>query len=510
MISGIEHRVHIGGLWPPLFILLRNEREILRIRSSDGARVFSPWTQVHGRSFCKPAETSVKGGSTVIRTRTVVAILSVAWVFIIQGSLVSDAQSQSIRTVGLRQVVTGLTSPLTLVEPPDGTGRLFVVDQIGLIRIISREGQLLPEPYLDVRDRMVNLSRSYDERGLLSMAFHPNFRENRRFFIHYSAPLRSGAPEGWNNTGTVSECVQSADDPSRADPASEKIILQLDQPQSNHNGGTIAFGPDGMLYIATGDGGGANDVGAGHVEDWYQANPGGNGQNVTENLLGKILRIDVDGGSPYGIPPDNPFARGGGKAEIFAYGLRNPYRFSFDTGGSRQLIAGDVGQELWEEVSVIRNGGNYGWNVKEGAHCFDVANPENPQIRNCPDSEPGGKPLIDPVLEYRNSRNGGMGISVIGGYVYRGSAMPQFQGEYIFGDWSAAPRRPDGLIFVATPRPEGPWQFQQLRIAGAPEGRLGEFVVGFGQDSAGEVYVLTSDTPGPTGQNGKVYKLVQP
>jgi glucose/arabinose dehydrogenase len=446
-----------------------------------------------------------------VRTfRIVAGVLAIAWAFGLNGQLVKDAESQGVRSVGLQQVASGLTSPLALVEAPDGTGRLFVVDQIGLVRIISRDGQLLPEPFLDVRDRMVSLNSGYDERGLLSMAFHPNFSENKRFFVHYSAPLRTGAPDSWNNTGIISEFVQSAENSAKADPASEKIILQLDQPQANHNGGTIAFGPDGMLYIATGDGGGANDVGVGHAEDWYQANAGGNGQNVTENLLGKILRIDVDANSPYGIPADNPFARGGGKAEIFAYGLRNPYRFSFDKGGNRQLIAGDVGQGLWEEVSVIQNGGNYGWNVKEGAHCFDAANSEAPQIRNCPDTEPGGKPLIDPVLEYRNARNGGMGISVIGGYVYRGSAMPQFAGEYIFGDWSATPRQPNGIIFVAKPAPRGSWEFQQLRISNFPQGKLQEFVVGFGQDSSGEVFVLTSATPGPAGQNGKIYKLVQP
>jgi glucose/arabinose dehydrogenase len=357
---------------------------------------------------------------------------------------------------------------------------------------------------------MVRLNPGYDERGLLSMAFHPNFRENRRFFVHFSAPLRSGAPNGWNNTGTISEFMQSADNPAKADPASEQVILQLDQPQANHNGGTIAFGPDGKLFIATGDGGAANDVGVGHAEDWYQANAGGNGQNVTENLLGKILRIDVDAGSPYGIPSDNPFAQGGGKGEIFAYGLRNPYRFSFDIGGNRQLIAGDVGQDLWEEVNVIRSGENYGWNVKEGTHCFDAANPENPQIRNCPDAAPEGKPLVDPVLEYRNARGDGIGLSVIGGHVYRGSSMPQFQGEYIFGDWSATPRQPNGLIFAARPRPNGPWEFQKLRVAGSPDGQLKEFVVGFGQDSAGEMYLLTSGTAGPTASNGKVYKLVKP
>ena len=198
---------------------------------------------------------------------------------------------------GLRQVAAGLTSPVALIEPPDGSRRLFIVDQIGLIRVLLPDGQLLAEPFLDVRDRLVTLMPNFDERGLLGLAFHPSYAENGRFFVFYSAPLRDGAPAGWNCTSHVSEFLVSSD-PNRADPASERILLQVDKPQFNHNAGTVVFGPDGNLYISLGDGGGANDVGLGHVEDWYADNAGGNGQDITDNLLGSIAGALVLHASP--------------------------------------------------------------------------------------------------------------------------------------------------------------------------------------------------------------------
>jgi glucose/arabinose dehydrogenase len=262
--------------------------------------------------------------------------------------------------VGLRLVADGLTSPVDLVPVPDGSGRMFVVDQVGLIRILRPDGTLASQPFLDLRDRIVKLSPSYDERGLLGLAFHPDYAHNGRFFVYYSAPLRPGAPAGFNTTSTVSEFHVSASDPDRADTGSERVLLQVDKPQSNHNAGTLLFGPDdGDLYISIGDGGGANDVGLGHVDDWYDANAGGNGQDVTQNLLGNILRIDVDSGDPYGIPADNPFVGRPGLDEIYAYGFRNPYRMSFDMGGTHRLLVGDAGQGRWEEVSDVTRGGDY-------------------------------------------------------------------------------------------------------------------------------------------------------
>lgn len=412
-------------------------------------------------------------------------------------------------SVALTMVAEGLTAPVTLVEPPGAAGRRLVVDQIGLIRVLASDGNLLAEPFLDVRSRLVPLRPRYDERGLLGVAFHPNYAANGRFFVYYSAPLRPNAPAGYDHTNRLSEFRVSADR-NRADAASERILLEMDQPQFNHNGGTIAFGPDGYLYLSIGDGGGANDVGLGHVEDWYEQNPGGNGQDLEQNLLGSILRIDVNGGSPYRAPSDNPFVGRPGQDEVYAYGFRNPYRFSFDMGGTRALIVADAGQNLWEEVSVVTRGGNYGWNVKEGTHCFDARNARQIPAQ-CPSTGPGGVPLIDPVIEFAHTGNpagGGLGVVVVGGYIYRGSAIRGLRGHYIFGSWSRSFRQPDGSVFVATPQAAGQWPMRELSLGTDQGGRLNRYVLGFGQDAAGEVYVLTSDMTGPSGTTGRVFRLV--
>lgn len=419
-------------------------------------------------------------------------------------------------TARIELLAEGLTAPVTLMEPPDGSGRLFVVDQVGQIRIIDAAGNLLAEPFLDVSDRMVTLNPGFDERGLLGLAFHPDYASNGRFFVYYSAPLREGGAAGFNHTSHISEFAVSAD-PNLADPASERILLQVDEPQANHNAGALAFGPeDGYLYITLGDGGGANDNQFGHVEDWYDENGGGNGQDVSDNLLGSILRIDVDGEWPYAIPADNPFVGREGMDEIFAYGLRNPYRFSFDKGGDHALYVADVGQGLWEEVNRVELGGNYGWNVKEGTHCFDAEN--NREIpESCPDVVgPGhpdeGAPLIDPVIEYASSSQpGGLGRAVVGGFIYRGSDIPQFRGRYVYGDWSTGFGTPDGSLFVSKTRQDDRlWQLHPIMLQERADGRLGHFLLGFGQDADGELYVLTSDASGPRENTGKVYRLMPP
>ncbi|MGQ0713081.1 MAG: PQQ-dependent sugar dehydrogenase [Gemmatimonadaceae bacterium] len=235
-----------------------------------------------------------------------------------------------------------MASPIAIISADDRTGRLFIVDQTGTIHILTKRGELLATPFLDVRPRMVPLRPGFDERGLLGLAFHPNYRKNGRFFVYYSAPLRPGAPAGFNHTARIAEYRVSSD-PNVADPASERVVLEIDKPQFNHNGGTLLFGKDRMLYISIGDGGGANDVGLGHVEDWYPENGGGNGQDIQQNLLGNILRIDIDRGTPYGIPRSNPFAGKPGLDEIWAYGLRNPYRMSFGMKGGHRLFVGDAG-----------------------------------------------------------------------------------------------------------------------------------------------------------------------
>ncbi len=387
---------------------------------------------------------------------------------------------------------------------------MFVVDQAGTIRILDSDGELLEEPFLDLGDKIVELMDDFDERGVLGLAFHPDYSENGRFFVYYSAPLRAGAPADFNHTSHIAEFTVS-DDPNVADPDSERILLQVDQPQFNHNAGQITFGPDGFLYIPLGDGGGADDVGTGHVEDWYETNEGGNGQDVESNLLGSILRIDVDGGFPYGIPADNPFvADPTVPGEIWAYGFRNPFRISFDEGGEEpQLFVSDAGQNQWEEVSIVEVGGNYGWNVKEGTHCFSTENPDE-SLDSCPEIGARGEPLVDPIIEYLNvNQEGGLGLVVIGGFVYRGDDLEDFQGQYIFGDYSRTSDTGDGTLFVATP-PEtggGLWNMEELAISNRDDGRIGEFVLSFGQDSDNELYVLTTEMPGPTGTTGKVYRL---
>jgi hypothetical protein len=297
-------------------------------------------------------------------------------------------------------------------------------------------------------------------------------------------------------------------------------VLEVDEPQFNHNGGTLLFGPsDGYLYISLGDGGGADDVELGHVEDWYAANAGGNGQDIQQNLLGDILRIDVDSGVPYGIPADNPFRATPGCAdgcdETWAYGFRNPYRMYFDLGGNRDLFVGDAGQELWEEVSIAVKGGTFGWNVKEGTHCFSTENPDESPAE-CPDTvgaghPRAGEPLIDPVIEVCKPPSAGRP----GGSCGRRPRLPRPRLAPVLRALCLRRLEPGvrGARRVAVrrhARKRGLWMTQELWIVTSPTGRLEHYLLGFGQDPAGEIYVLTTDETGPTGTTGKVFKLVRP
>ena len=404
--------------------------------------------------------------------------------------------------VELELLAEGLTAPVALREAPDDSDRLFVVDQTGLIRIIAEDGDLLPQPFLDLRARTVQVSAGFDERGLLGLAFHPDYEDNGRFYVYYSAPLRQGATPGFDHTSHVSEFTVSSD-PDRANPSSERVLLQVDQPQFNHNGGMVEFGPDGYLYLSLGDGGGGGDDDPGHVDDWYEDNDGGNGQDVEENLLGSILRIDVDAGNPFGVPSDNPFVGRAGLDPIWAYGFRNPYRFSFDLS-TGDLLVGDAGQG-WQEVDLVRRGRNYGWNVREGRHCFNTDDPTRDRP-SCPERGEFGEFLLAPVIEYANAANDGPGVAVVGGFVYRGEAVPRLDGLYVFGDYSRALDEPDGSVFVAEPSVYG-WEFEEL-LFGPGERRLEEYLLGLGQDLEGELYVLTSTTGTPLGSSGKVYRIV--
>lgn len=402
--------------------------------------------------------------------------------------------------VGIELVADGMTAPLALKAAPDGSGRLFVVDQAGMIWLLSADGQRQEQPFLDLRDRIVELEPDYDERGVLGLAFHPQFAENGRFFVYYSAPLSENAPEGWDHTSHISEFTVSADNPDMADPASERLLLAVDEPQSNHNAGQIEFGPDGFLYIPLGDGGGANDTDEGHT-------PGiGNGQDIS-NVLGSILRIDVDSGDPYGIPADNPFVNTDGvPPETFAFGFRNPFHISFDRQGDGRLFAADAGQELYEEVSIVTAGGNYGWNIMEGAHCFNPEAPETPPA-TCPDVGAQGEPLIAPVIEIDHST----GVVIVGGYVYHGASNADLQDNYVFATYTVAPTYPGGGLFVARPAADGGlWSVDEIHVTNGDEGHVGGFIRALGEDANGELYVLASQNPGPAGNTGVIYRIIAP
>jgi glucose/arabinose dehydrogenase len=411
--------------------------------------------------------------------------------------------------LGLQLVATNFTSPSTLISLPDRSGRLLIADQIGTVHVLNKDGKVSEQLFFDARSKLVKLNQGFDERGLLGLALHPRFTENRKLYVYYSGPRSSAAPTNWDHTSHIAEFKVMENDVSRVDPASERVLLRIDQPQANHNCGRILFGPDGFLYIGTGDGGGANDNQVGHGMQ-------GNGQDTT-TLLGKILRIDVDKGTGYGIPSDNPFADGKqGRPEIFAFGLRNPWGISFDRGGNRELFAADVGQNLYEELNIIVKGGNYGWRVREGFHAFDPLKPNEPPA-DAPTTDAAGRPFIDPVLVYKHPARNKIdptqvqGISVTGGYVYRGQAIPELQGKYVFADWSRSWALPDGVLFVAARSGSGKeakWSLDFLRLSSLPNDKLGAYIVSFGEDEAGELYVLTSGRNTLTGQTGKVFKLV--
>jgi glucose/arabinose dehydrogenase len=347
-------------------------------------------------------------------------------------------------TIQLIEVASGLSSPLYLTSPANDS-RLFVVEQAGRIRII-KNGQVLAQPFLDIVSRV----SSGGERGLLSVAFHPSYAANGFFYVNFTDLAGN----------TRVERFKVSSNPDVGDASSSKLILGVTQPFANHNGGLNLFGPDGMLYIGLGDGGSGGD-------------PQGNGQR-TNTLLGKILRIDVDNGDPYSIPSGNPFAnQSGARPEIWAYGLRNPWRFSFDRTAGLLFVA-DVGQGSLEEIDVVpttRAGVNYGWNIMEGSSCFGSG--------SC--STAGLEP---PVIEYNHS---GGACSVTGGYAYRGSAIPELAGHYFYSDYCAGFLR-SFLYSNGAATDQRTWDV----------GTIGS-VTSFGEDAAGEMYIVV--------QQGRVYRI---
>lgn len=414
---------------------------------------------------------------------------------LVAGSIVGPAAAET--KIKLEPFVTGLNSPLAMVQPA-GDKRMFVIEQYGIVRIINAEGKLESEPFMNIRSLLPDLHHDFDERGLLGLAFHPKFKDNGKFYVAYSAKLNFQSDLGkmlwYSHSNIVAEYQVSKDDPNVADRNSGRVLTSIDWPQFNHNGHWIGFGPDGMLYISSGDGGYANDWGIGHnVTE-------GNGQDLL-SLNGKMLRIDVDGGVPYGIPKDNPFV-GNDDAlpEIYAYGLRNPWRCSFDTKGG-DLICGDVQQNSYEEVSVITKGANLGWRVMEATHCFDYVNP-NEHPKSCNNTA-----MIPPIIEYKNCTaqpEGCLGISVTGGYVYHGKAAG-WDGKMIFGDWSKSFGEMDGQIFIGSKGSDGKWSLDVAKVDGMD---TVPYILAFAQDAAGEVYALTSITTGPNGKLDTIYKIV--
>ena len=340
--------------------------------------------------------------------------------------------------IELEPVADGLDSPLAITDAGDGSGRIFVVEQGGRIRIV-RDGRLASEPFLDIADRV----SAGGERGLLGLAFHPDYPSDPRLFVDYTDT---------NGDTQVASYTVDPSNPDRADPNSEVRLLSIDQPYANHNGGAVLFGPDGFLYVSTGDGGSGGD-------------PHGNGQSLG-TLLGKILRIDVASGgagtSPYSVPDDNPFVgRDGARPEIWSYGLRNPWRMSFDRANG-DLWIGDVGQGEWEEIDVLRggtSGQNFGWNRMEGTHCFRPAS-------GC---ETAG--LVAPVAEYGHD----VGCTVIGGNVYRGTEQSRLVGGYVFADYCS------GRIWAIDAATDGPTEPALVAETGAT-------LSSFGEDEAGELF----------------------
>lgn len=365
----------------------------------------------------------------------------------------------AVGPLALEPYVSGFSNPVAATHAGDGSGRLFVVEQSGLIHVV-RDGERVGRPFLDLRSQTVD----GNETGLLGLAFHPDYAMadasgEGKFYVYYSASSFVGSHDS-----VVAEFRVSTDDPDVADLLSQRTIMRFNQPFSNHNGGDLKFGPDdGLLYISSGDGG-------------LGADPLGHGQN-TNSLLGAILRIDVNEDAfpsdplrNYAIPTSNPFVEDAeSRDEIFAFGLRNPYRMSFDDGpdgieSPDRLFVGDVGQSTFEEVNLVTAGGNYGWSVCEGDHIFRDAS------RPCPDS------FDAPIAEYGRSE----GISVIGGYVYRGTRYPSLRGDYLFGDLN-------GTLMALQEEEDGSF----VRSVPIIEGDEAAAIIGFGEDEAGELYALT-------------------
>jgi hypothetical protein len=363
---------------------------------------------------------------------------------------------------------------------------------------------------------MFTLQNDFEERGLLGFALHPQFARNGRFFVSYSAPLRDSAPQNWNHTRRVSEFTSKPNSVSAVDLSTERALLIQDWPSRKHNGGGLAFGPDGMLFIGLGDSGASHGFGKSVIWDAFNVPAEGLLWDLMaqdkHSLYGKILRIDVDHGYPgYAIPQGNPFNASLGRPEIWAWGFRNPYRMAFDRNGSGDLYVTAIAETLWEATYKVKRPGNFGWPLMEASHCVDRLQPRKPPTQ-CQRQGAGGEPLQMPVVEYANMQVNhpdsslnikGVGTAVTGVRMYRGSAIPLLQGKLVLADWSASFKQASGQLFIATPQQlaDKLWPLEKVM-------QLDSRIISLAEDRNGEIYVLTHEGMGPFGNTGKVFRLV--
>ena len=476
--------------------------------------------------------------------------LGMMFMFALHTSL-ADAKKPQL---DVELVVDGLIAPVDLTFAADDSGRRFIVDQNGLVLILTPEDEVLPTPFLDITDRVV-IQSAFDERGLLALAFHPQFASNGKLYVQYSAQREGdnicvdndgtipAEPEGCplQYTRRVSEFTVSPADPNQVDPSSERIVFKIQWPGRKHNGGGLAFGPDGFLYIGLGDAG-------------FIHGPGGDGDpfNVVPDLLfgdliaqdlsqlyGKILRIDVDNGDPYAIPSDNPFVGDDGiPDEIYAWGFRQPFRISFDREGDQAMYVSATGDTLFEATYKVTSPGNYGWAIKEGTHCIvrasafappetiscvsDADCPVGPQVSicgvsgrcTCPDVGSLGEPINDPVIEYLNFAvedpqsqfpGPGFGRASLGGHVYRGTEIKWLRGRFVQGDFAV--NLFDGQILIAKPRKKRLWKLQRAFTFDPLDPVKSGFMKTVGQDADGELYGITGNFT-PTGLQGRIWKII--
>ncbi|XP_021018490.1 HHIP-like protein 2 isoform X1 [Mus caroli] len=450
--------------------LLTNDRGLRESHGKDGAR-FCHLLNLPDEDYCFP---NVLRNDQLNRNLGVVA-----------------EDQQGCLQLCLAEVANGLRNPVSMVHAGDGTHRFFVAEQVGVVWVYLPDGSRLKQPFLDLKSMVLTTPWIGDERGFLGLAFHPKFRHNRKFYIYYSCLGKRKVEKI-----RISEMKVSLSDGNRADPKSERVILEIDEPASNHNGGQLLFGLDGYLYIFTGDGGQAGDP----------FGKFGNAQNKS-SLLGKVLRIDVNGadvdGQRYRVPLDNPFvSEPGAHPAVYAYGVRNMWRCAVDRGdpvthqGRGRMFCGDVGQNKFEEVDLIVKGGNYGWRAKEGFECYDKRLCRNASLDD-----------ILPIYAYGH----GVGKSVTGGYVYRGCESPNLNGLYIFGDFMSG-----RLMALQEDRKTQKWTKRDICLGNSTCAFPGlistysRFIISFAEDEAGELYFLATSYPSAYAPHGSIYKFVDP